>query len=108
MNSKLIGKRIQSARENAGLSQEQLAENADISHTFMTKIECGNRTPSLETLVKICNALNVSADTLLMDVLDKGYEIKASMLSSLMQNATKREQQIILDLIEVVLKNKED
>lgn len=62
-----VGSRIRSARKNLGLSQEQLAESCNLSVSFMGHIERGSRKMSLETLVALCEALNVSADYLLMD-----------------------------------------
>jgi transcriptional regulator with XRE-family HTH domain len=62
-----IGNRIRSTRKNIGLSQEELAEECGLSVSFMGHIERGSRKMSLETLVVLCEALNVSADYLLMD-----------------------------------------
>ena len=63
-----IGSRIKEAREQAHLTQEELAEIVDISPTHMSVIERGVKTPKLDTFVKIANALHLSADALLQDV----------------------------------------
>jgi transcriptional regulator with XRE-family HTH domain len=48
MNAKvLIGKRIQELRKARGLSQEKIAEKADISSTYLSRIECGRENPTL-------------------------------------------------------------
>lgn len=57
-----IGKRIRAERKKQDLTQEQLAELADISESFMGHIERGGRTPSVETLMNISNALNLSIE----------------------------------------------
>lgn len=62
-----IGNRVRTARKNLNLSQEELAELCDLSVSFMGHIERGTRKMSLETLIALCEALNVSADYLLMD-----------------------------------------
>ena len=69
INYKKLGKRIQSARREAGLSQEQLAEAIGKSPSAVSTIETGKRGASLETLIRIANALQVSADYLLADQL---------------------------------------
>ena len=69
INYKKLGKRIQSARRETGLSQEQLTEAIGKSPSAISTIETGKRGASLETLIRIANALQVSADYLLADQL---------------------------------------
>lgn len=68
MNKKL-GARIRRERQTRGITQERLAEKADISLNFMSLIENG-RNMSVETLVKIAIALGVSVDYLLSDTIE--------------------------------------
>lgn len=52
-------------RKQRGLSQNQLARNADISQQNVQRLESGERTnPSFETVCKIADALGVSLDEL--------------------------------------------
>jgi transcriptional regulator with XRE-family HTH domain len=55
----LLGRRIQFYRKQRQLSQASLAEKADISITFLSKIERGIRYPTSETLSGIANGLEV-------------------------------------------------
>ena len=57
---RLIGKRIKESRVAAGLTQEKVAETADITTVYLSKIENGKVTPTLDTLGEICEA--ISAD----------------------------------------------
>lgn len=50
----MIGKRIKESRLNAGLTQERVAEAADITTVYLSKIENGKVTPTLDTLGAIC------------------------------------------------------
>jgi len=59
---KALGERIRAERKRQGLTQEKLAEMTDISESFMGHIERGGRTLSIETLVKLANALNLSIE----------------------------------------------
>lgn len=104
MDNKLIGKRIQLTREEHELSQEQLAEKAGIGKVFISAIERGVKSPSLESFVSIANALNTSADILLMDVLDTGYKVKASRLSELLESISPKERERIFSVVETMVR----
>ena len=69
---KALGMRIRAQRKQMKITQEELAERAEISNSFMGHIERGTRKASLDTFVKICNALRVSPNLLLQDSLDDG------------------------------------
>jgi transcriptional regulator with XRE-family HTH domain len=65
-----MGKRIRQQRQLKHMTQEYLAEQAGISLSFLGHIERGTRKASLDTVVKICNALKVSPNMLLQDSLE--------------------------------------
>ena len=92
MDQAAIGNRIKTMRERANLTQEQLAELVDISPTHMSVIERGVKTPKLDTFVRIANALGVSADALLQDVVDHANESILSELSAAIGRMPKSEQ----------------
>lgn len=69
MNRTSIGKRIRACREEKGWSQEVFAEKIGLNIAYTGMIERGEKVPKLETFVRIANALEVSADHLLADVL---------------------------------------
>lgn len=61
---KLLGKRIKILREEAGLTQEKLAERCGISLDYLGKIEVNINKPGFKTLIKISNALDVPLKSL--------------------------------------------
>lgn len=65
-----LGKRIRQQRTLAHMTQEKLAEEAGISLSFLGHIERGTRKASLDTVVRICNALKCSPQILLQDSLE--------------------------------------
>ena len=67
-----LGQRIQNARNKKKLSQEGLARQLNHSRELISFIERAQRTPTIDTLVEIANALGVSADDLLVDSLTYG------------------------------------
>jgi len=68
---KELGRRIARRRYILDMTQEELAERADLSTTYTGNIERG-ATCSIETLMKLCVALTVTPDYLLLGV-DKEY-----------------------------------
>ena len=62
-----IGKRIKHYRTEKRLSQEELGEAVSVNSQHVSNIELGRRYPSLELIISIANALDVSADDLLTD-----------------------------------------
>jgi transcriptional regulator with XRE-family HTH domain len=55
----LLGEAVRAKRKKAGYSQEKLAEKADLSTVFISRIERGIESPSVDNLVKVARALGV-------------------------------------------------
>lgn len=66
---KALGKRISNARKQAGITQEALGEQLNMTRKHISVIESAIKRPSLDALVDIANALDVSTDDLLVDSL---------------------------------------
>lgn len=67
-----IGKRIYQCRKKLGLTQEELAELADVTPQFVSFAESGKRAMRVDNIVKLAGALRVSVDYLLTgDLVDK-------------------------------------
>ena len=96
MDQKAIGKRIKSAREKKGLTQEQLAEQVNLSPMHISVIERGNKLPRLETLINIANVLDVSADILLQDVVNNQIKLHTSEASNLIAQLSSEDQRRVL------------
>ena len=90
-----LGERIRSARRQHGLTQEALAEQADISTSFLGHIERGTRVASIETLVAICNALTITPQELLAD------SLKPTLARDLSLNLTSDECRRLSDFLRV-------
>lgn len=63
--NKIIGLRIRRARESAGLTQEALAEKIDRTKEAVSNIERGINLPSLDTLQRICEIVEMPITTIL-------------------------------------------
>ena len=81
MDQVALGKRIKTARERAGMTQEDLAAAVDYSVDHMSVVERGVKAPKLDKLVTIANVLKVGTDELLQDNLDVATLLHATELS---------------------------
>jgi len=57
----MVGKELRRARERAGLTQEQLSFRAGLSRPYISQLERNLKSPTVDTLFRICDALDVSA-----------------------------------------------
>ena len=105
MGLESIGKHISEFRHLRKLRQEDLAEITGLSTNYIGAVERGEKIPSLETFIDILNALSVSADVVLSDVLQEGYQVKATKLSDQIKDLPVKDQKRIFDVIEVLIKN---
>ena len=62
-----LGAKIRQKRQGLGWTQERVSEKLDLSESFYSRIERGERVLSVETLMKIANFYNLSLDYLLLN-----------------------------------------
>ena len=105
MGLESIGKHISEFRHLRKLRQEDLAEITGLSTNYIGAVERGEKIPSLETFIDILNALSISADMVLFDVLQEGYQVKASTLSDQLKTLSAKDQKRIFDVIETLIKH---
>lgn len=103
MDMKAVGQRIKAAREAKGYTQEEVAAIVDSGAAHISVIERGLKVPKLDTFVAIANALEVSADVLLQDVLDGAVVGMSGELSKLMKDVPSSEQKRIIRAVKVLI-----
>ena len=104
LNYELLGKQIRKQRKEKKYTLEQLAEKLDVSTTFIGQIERAKGIPSLETLVKIANVLEISIDSLLFGDLNNksGNNHFVKKVTELTQTFTPKEKELLLKNIEII------
>jgi transcriptional regulator with XRE-family HTH domain len=60
----VLGELLRTARVDAKLTQEQLAAKAGIHRTYVSLVERDLRSPTVQMLLRICRAANVSASSI--------------------------------------------
>lgn len=99
-----IGKNVRKYRLMKKLRQEDLAEKAGLTTNYIGMVERGEKIPSLETFIKILNALGVSADMVLSEVLDTGYTVKNSILNEKLEKLTPEDRDRIYEVLDTLIK----
>ena len=100
MDLKAVGQRIKDAREEKNLTQEELAALVNLSSTHVSVIERGLKVTKLDTFVAIANALDVSADSLLRDVVAQSVNGVVNNLSASIMKLPPKEQKRVIRAIE--------
>lgn len=59
-----FGERLRKLREEKGLNQEELAERATLSQSFLSFLETGEKLPTIRSLCKLAEALNKTPEEL--------------------------------------------
>lgn len=103
MEKKLIGRRINTARKDRGLTGEKLAEACNINATYLRQIESGTKIPSLPVFVTLCTELKVSPSYLLVDVLSEGVDQGEDVLYELLSKATPNQTRMIAAMVRASL-----
>jgi len=106
LNYKRIGLRIKETRKTiCGISQAELAELTELSDSYISHIETGLKKISLELLVRIANALEVTADYLLMGQQPYDRVTYMSETESLLKGCTDFESTVIIRAVSDLKKN---
>lgn len=100
-----IGKNIRKFRLDKKLRQEDLAEKAGLSANYIGMVERGEKIPSLETFINIVNALGITADMVMTDVLETGYTVKNSMLNEKLSKLSADDRAKIYEVIDILIKH---
>ena len=72
-----FGKVLRRLRMEAGLTQEELGFEAELRRTYVSILELGQQQPSLTTIIKIAQALNLTPGSLLDMVMNEGKHPKS-------------------------------
>lgn len=83
--NRIIGNKIYQLRRSINMTQQELAEKVGISVTFLSEIENGRKSMSVDTLIKLSKVLQVSLDTIVFgkDAEDDMQKDVVSMMSTL-------------------------
>lgn len=91
-----MGLRIRHIRVQKSLTQDELSEQSGTSRSFINRVENGKKGLSLETLIAIANALNVSTDDILVDSLVHPHSEQDTDAHYLLLDCSEEETHILI------------
>ena len=103
MDKKLLGRQINLARKDRGLTSEKLSEACNINATYLRQIESGAKMPSLPVFVTLCRELKVSPSYLLVEILPDTEIKEMDTLLQLWQTATPQQIKMITSMVQSAL-----
>ncbi len=99
---KSIGKLIKEHRKNAGMTQQELSEQINVTMNYLSLIENGRRKPTIETLVKLAKGLNVPLSKLFSTPKPEEMKVKDNYdkrIEFSLKSLGKKDKMIIMDII---------
>lgn len=98
----IIGSRIRTIRESMSLTREQFSELIDISSSFLSQIERGDKSMSIETLMAIVSKTGFSCDYILFG--DTAHTNYASKINRIVSNSSDEVAGLIYNVIRPIAK----
>ena len=93
---KAMGKRIHDRRKQLHMTQEKMSELANITPQTVSTAELGQKAMRPETIIRVCTALNISTDYLLLGKIPEGEQ---SLLSPRVSELTPNQYRHLEDII---------
>lgn len=99
-----LGARIRALRDARGLTQEMIADRIEVTQKYVSQLECGQRSPSWETLVAIAHhGFEINLATLMFGI-DEEVEVEVEGLSAVLAGWPKEVRRDLLHAIELILR----
>lgn len=105
MDKTILGKRLREARLKKGYTQQALAVQADIGEVYLGEIERGLKMPSMNSFIKIIEALDISADYVLRDELTSGIAFIFDEITDKLKGLTPQQRKTAADILDAYIKN---
>lgn len=104
LNYILLGKRVRDLRIKRRMSQAELSELIEKSPPYVSYIESGIKSPSLDTLILIANALGVTTDMLLAESLNDYLIVDIKEYDALFHDCSPYERRVMIECASSVKK----
>lgn len=102
----IIGERLKKARMSKKLTQEQLAEEIDVSVAFLSRVERGNVKINLARLTQICDILDISIAYILTGTGSNSRNYLTEDFSNLLKDCPPEKIKLIYDIAKVIINQK--
>lgn len=102
VNRHALGKRIQIQRKRKGMSQFVFSERIDKTPTFVSYVENGNKSMSMDTFIDMVNALETTPNELLKDSVDCCGTDNSSVLPYELGDCSDNEKRLLTEVLQAV------
>lgn len=101
----IVGQRLKKARIDKEMTQENLAEQLDVSVAFLSRIERGISHINLKRLSQICSILGVSEGYILNGTSSSSEQYLISEFNDLLSNCSAEKQKLIYKIAKVIIED---
>ncbi len=101
---RLIGQRIKNYRKEKGFTQEYIAEHANITTVYLSKIENGRVKPTVEVYADICSALGCDLGAIFSNATPDSGSYQSERVVELFRACAPKVKSIALELLEQLTK----
>ena len=100
-----MGQRLKAERRRLHYTQEQVAEEIGVTPAFIGHIERGERSVSLDTLIRLCNFYGITIDYVLAKTLPPNEDNVTLQIRDLLKDKSETQQTALLDIMRAVVRN---
>ena len=104
LDFKIIGARIQKCRTDKKMTQAELAEKIDTNQKHLSRIEGGYHRSTLDAIVAIARALDVSVDYLIADYNESSNPSTLQVILDDIRDFTPQQLELLQDNIKTIKK----
>lgn len=101
----IIGQRLKKARIDKNMTQENLAEQLDISVAFLSRVERGLSHVNLKRLSQICAILDISEGYILNGAASTSEQYLISEFNELLSNCSPEKQKLIYKIAKTIIED---
>ncbi len=98
-----IGNRIKEIRKKRGLTQAKLAEKINVDPKYISRLETGNSTPSIATIAKLSDTLDVEMFNFFIVESDKKKNQLIELINSKLPKASIKELNAIFEILNIMV-----
>jgi transcriptional regulator with XRE-family HTH domain len=102
----IMGEKLKIARKNKKLTQEQLAEQIDVSVAYLSRIERGDIKINLPRLSQICDLLDVSLSYVLTNETNSSETYLNDDFLNLLKSCPPEKSKLIYEIAKLIIKEK--
>ena len=101
-----LGKNIKQIRLSRGLSKENLASDLQKSVNFISLLENGKTGISVQTIIDICQVLNVDTNSIFSGIIQPANAKSDSFITDSLNLFNENDKAIVTDLITYIMNSK--